>query len=500
MMRPLFLSLLLASAAAQAAEGLALRDAIALGLQRSPDIQLQRYAEGASAGARKSSEAAFDTVLTASAGQNRDLRPLRADERARFLAAGVDQDLNVNSYSLGASRQLENGYVLTGAYALTSTRDDVQQAQNIPRQNVDKLSFGLRLPLQKNAGREALAVRNATGLEYQASLRDTEQVVARTVLAVVQAYWDWASRQASAQVALGAEQRVRQLQRETEKLVAADELPPAELNLMQAAVKERETARIGAEQKARDGRFALARLFGMDAVATEALPLPAEILPEQAGASLLESLRQQALERRADLQALRLREQAAQERLAGARLATRPTVDLELGAYYAGLKEGTRANPAAFDPTARTAGPGLSAKLSFSLPMANAATEGPLLTALANADSARLRREALEQSILANVEAAYGNLRAVEAQLASSAVSVERYRAALRDTVTKRQLGTATLIDVLNVEDRLNNAIQGRLAYQLAYVQARATILYETGRLLKPEGQGFTVALEQLLP
>ncbi|MHA4870745.1 TolC family protein [Duganella sp. PWIR1] len=478
-----------------------LRAAIRLVLERSPEIELQRYTESAAQGIALSSRAPFDLVTSTTLGGTRDRRPLRADERARALAAGADQLVDANAVTLGATRQLDSGVQLSGAYALTRAADNVQEAQNIPRQTSDRLTFTVRVPLRKNTGRDQLAARNATELEAVAARRDTEQVIARAVLGVVQAYWDWAARVAAADVARGAEARMQQLRRETEKLVAEDELPPAELNLLTAAMTERETASIGAQQRARDGRYALGRLYGMGALETDQLPSPIEPLPERAAAPGLEALGPQALERRADLAALRLREQAMAERLAAARSNNQPVVDLDLSAYYAGLREGARPVSAAFDPTSHRAGPGVAAKLSVQLPLENSANNGALRTAAANADSARVRRSTQEQTVQGNVAAAYLGYNSYVAQLRASEQTIERYRAALRDTLTKRQLGSATLIDVLNVEDRLNNAILARLQYQQGYALARAQILYESGALLRTAPDGtLSVALDELLP
>ncbi|UGQ48045.1 TolC family protein [Massilia endophytica] len=500
MQRSLF-TLLLAASPALWAQDLLLRDAVALALARSPDISLQRSTQQAAEGVARSSNAPFDLVQTAALGGTRDERPLRADERARYLSAGPDQLIDGSTTSLGASRQFANGLQLSGLYAVTRADDNVQGAQNIPRQTSDRLTFTLRVPLQKNPGKDAAAARNAATLDAAAAARETEQAVARTVLAVVQAYWDWAARQSAADVAAAAETRTRQLRRETEKLVEADELPPADLNLLTAAVTEREAARIGAEQRARDGRFALARLYGMDAGETAALAPPAQRLPEHAGSDSMAALGAQALQRRADVAALRLREEAMDTRLKAARNSDKPALDLDVSAYYAGLREGARTAAAAFDPTSRHSGPGIAAKLSLQWPVQNSANSGALQVAAANADSARLRRVTLEQSVTASMESAYQAYNAYAAQLRASELTIARYRAALQDTSTRRQLGSATLIDVLNVEDRLNNALLARLQFQQGYATARAQILYETGRLLRtgPDGT-LSVALDELLP
>lgn len=486
------------AAAAQASLGLA--EAVRLALMRSPDIEVQRQQERAAAGFARLAAAPFDLSTSAIAGATRDVRPLRADERIRLAAAGLDQQLDGESVQFGATRQYDSGIQLGGSYAFGRVSDTLQAAQNIPRQSADRLTFTVKVPLLKNSGREQAALRNAAETDALAAQRETEQAAARTVLAAAQAYWDWAAREAVDAAAASSEARVRQLLREIEKLVAEDELPPAELNLVSAAVGERSAARMATRQRSRDGKFALGRLYGMDAFAVDALGLPADALPEQDGGLVLASLRQQALERRADLSALRLREAAAQMRRDAARANGKPLADLELGAYYAGLREGQRSAAAAIDPTQRNAGPGLSARLVMQWPVQDSANSGAIQVALANHEAARVRRAALEQSISASVEQAYLAYASAAQQLEAASQAVDRYRAALRDTTTRRQLGAATLIDVLNVEDRLNNAVLARLQVQLALAQARAQVLFETGSLLQRADTGFSVALDALRP
>lgn len=506
-MRHAGLTLLLAclyagQAGAQApAARLGLADAVRLALSRSPDIDVQKQLESAAAGVARSAAAPFDLNTSATAGSSRDIRPLRADERLRLAAAGLDQQLDGDSAQLGASRQFDSGIQLGGSYAFGRVSDNLQAAQDIPRQSSDRLTFTVKVPLLKNAGREQAATRTAAETDALAAQRETEQAAARTVLSAVLAYWDWTTREAVDAAAAGSEARVRQLQREIDKLVAEDELPPAELNLVSAAVGERSAARIGTRQRTLDARFALGRLYGMDAFAVEALGLPGDPLPERDAGQSLAQLRQLALERRADLAALRLRETAMQLRRDAVRANGKPVADLELGAYYAGLREGTRTAPSAIDPTNRNAGPGLSARLVMQWPVQDSANAGAAQVAIANHEAARIRRAALEQAIGASVEQAYQAYAAAVQQLDAANQAVDRYRAALRDTGTRRQLGAATLIDVLNIEDRLNNAVLARLQVQQALAQARAQVLFETGSLLRrQDGASFSVALEALRP
>lgn len=482
--------------------GLTLPEAIRLALEKNPAILLQQTQSRAAAGTALQANAPFDPVLSASLGAQRDQRPLRADEQTRYPAAAPEQTVQGENLRLGVDRQLQAGPQIGASYSYNAALDNLQSAQNIPLQATDKLAFSLRLPLQRNTGREAAAGLNAAQTEARAARLDTEHAVAATVLSVAQGYWDWAARQASLRAARVAEERLARLVRETEKLVQADELPPAELNLVRASLIERGAARIAAEQRQLEARHALGRLLGLNAEQAHRLAPPVQALPEQVGpAPDLPPLRLHALDERRDLQAARAREQASQARLEAAQSALRPQTDLVLSGYYAGLRENGRIGNGT--PLAsHQSGPGVAATLVFQLPLGSSAVGGALEVATANLDLARLRRSALEDATSVALEQAHAALLTAATQLRRSSDIVERYRISVRNEETKRQLGSATLIDVLNIEDRLNNALLARLQYQQSYVNALAQLQFEAGRLLLPgDGEdGYRIDLPALLP
>jgi outer membrane protein TolC len=88
------------------------------------------------------------------------------------------------------------------------------------------------VPLLRNAG----GVQNETALkareiERDASLEDLLQTSDQAVLNVVQAYWELASRLSRAAILRKARSAPSDLVAEIEKLVAADQIPGAELDL-----------------------------------------------------------------------------------------------------------------------------------------------------------------------------------------------------------------------------------------------------------------------------
>ena len=64
---------------------------------------------------------------------------------------------------------------------------------------------------------------------------------------------------------------------------------------------------------------------------------------------------------------------------------------------------------------------------------------------------------------------------------------------------TKRRLGTATLIDVINVEDRLSNALLAYVQLRQGYANAIARLRYEIGAIVRREGEGYVVRLEDFM-
>lgn len=480
---------------------LTLPDAVRAALLHNPAIRIQQSQARASAGAATQARGPFDTVLSAAAGSARDQRILRADELLKSPSVGSEQLVRSDTLRLGADRMLESGPQVGAAYSYSGASDNLQGAQNIPLQASDRLTFTMRLPLQKSSAKDAAMALAAAEAEARASQRDTEHTVASTVLAVAQGYWDWAGRVAGLEAARVAEERVAKLTQETEKLVQMDELPPAETNLIRASLIERSAARVAAEQRSVESRNTLGRLLGMNSEQARALIAPADPLPQNVGVEPgLKGLRAEALSLRRDLDALRLRESASEMRLDAARSDVRPQTDLVLSGYYAGLREGGKL-AGSLPLSGQTAGPGISASLVFQFPVENSAASGVLEAAYANLDTARLKRVSLEDAISVSLEQAHAALMSVAAQLELSREIVERYRISVKNEETKRLLGSATLIDVLNVEDRLNNALIARLQYQQAYASALAQLLFEAGRLIKVgEADNYAVDFKELMP
>ena len=101
------------SAPSFAAGELSLANAIALALSSNPNTLLRQQQVITAEGQVLQARGPFDSVISASVGHTRDLRPLREDEIATFQAAGLDpgsdQEQNLTSYRVSADKTLLNG-------------------------------------------------------------------------------------------------------------------------------------------------------------------------------------------------------------------------------------------------------------------------------------------------------------------------------------------------------------------------------------------------------
>jgi outer membrane protein TolC len=76
---------------------------------------------------------------------------------------------------------------------------------------------------------------------------------------------------------------------------------------------------------------------------------------------------------------------------------------------------------------------------------------------------------------------------------------VERYALSVKNERTKRRLGLSTLIDVINVQDRLDAAQLSQLQLRQEYAQLLAQLYFELGTLVLRAPGGFEVDMPALV-
>lgn len=500
-------SILIHIPAALAQGGLALEHALREALNLNPNTLLQQQQVITSQGAVSLAVGQFDSVVGAMVTQNRELRALRRDEKEILLSVDPDVSRQITDslhYSVSLRRTLQYGVTLGTTIGVTSVSDNLQQANGIPPQTTGEIRFDVLMPLLRSAGRDATTA-NLTAAEAELSASRWELVFAnaQTLLDTTVAYWDYLARHRQLEIAHDSEQRLKRLVEETRKLIAADELPAADIQLVLASYAERRRSRISAEQALAEARRNLILQIGLPWERATELPLPADDFPDYDGQPLdidtqIDRLQELALARRADLQTARQREDAARRRVVGARSGLKPKVDLNFAMSYGSLTEQRKRFSLSPLFTSDQVGPSITATLAVELPWDNSIAKGAFLVQSAALDSNLIRVRHLSRTIVNNVSVSAQRLARSAGQLIQSIDETRYYRQTVENERTKRRLGLATLIDVINVEDRLNTARLSEVQAYQVYATAIAQLRFELGTIVSERNGQFEVVVDDL--
>jgi outer membrane protein TolC len=375
----------------------------------------------------------------------------------------------------------------------------------IPPQTAGRVSFNVRAPLMRNAGTEATTANlSAAEADLTASRYDLVFTNAQALFNTTLAYWNYLAQLRRLDIAREAEGRALRLTEETRKLIAADEAPAADIQIVQASGSERQAARIATEQALAEARLNLALQIGLPPERLAAMPPPADDFPDSSRQPIaldtrIADLLDVAYRRRADLEAARHRERAARRRLDSAISGLKPQVDLTLGVGYDTLVE--QRAPFSLGPALsnQRVGPSVNATLSMLWPWRNVAAEGVFVAQSAALAASLVRVRNLAETIGNNIYTDVQALVRSAQQLAQAAESTRLYRTTVDNERTKRRLGLVTLIDVITVEDRLTNALLAEVQARQAYANSIAQLRFDMGTIVvEREGQ-FDVVVEDLL-
>lgn len=477
--------LALVSAGGAAATSLGLVDAIRLTLSQNPDIQIQGQQLQASQGLLQQASGQFDTTLNLTGTHTTD--------------NGETQQQSSTGYSLSVRQTLRNGLVLNPGISTTRNAASTLDLNQQPAQNSAKVSINLLLPLNQDRRASAALGETAALLARDASQQDVRLTMARAVLNTVSAYWQWVAARHTLIISRDAETSMAQQLRETQKLIEADEMTAADLLLVRASLMDRTSARLGAEQTLLEAGQKLGQIMGLAPAQLDSLDPQDDFPPLQQGLLATDNVQQRllalALQQRADLAAARLRQEAAKVARTVAQSGLQAPLDLNLNVGYTTRLDSNAANSLVSVLGQPRSSSNIGTSISWQWPVENNVARGRYLQQSAAYDQTTVQLNTLEQTISLGVTAAWQAVirSARQAQEAEAAVAL--YQLTAKNEKTKSQLGNATLIDVLSVQDRLRSAQQNQISYHLNYLNALAQLRFETGSLLADEATAASIRL-----
>ncbi|MEM6795417.1 MAG: TolC family protein [Acidobacteriota bacterium] len=483
--------LLLFPAAGRAEErtSLGLLEAVEIALESDPNIRLAETQVDASFASVLSAESLFDLGLTVDLDFEDSTTPTsETSERVR----------RVLSESVAASRVLRSGQTL-------QTRLSFDQNLSVSGEPVSTgtFSFTVRQPLRRGFRAEAVtASERAARGDLEASELELVQSIAQRLLAVVNRYWAARAAMQDLEILREVEERSREFLASTRRLVEANLTPSADLLQLEADLISREATRVAGERSLFRALQDLGQEIGLEPEEIIDLEMPEDPFPSIEVEKVPTSARAyvaEAIASRPDLAAAQQRLQSAELRRLGAEDAVKPLLDLVLTPSFTGLVEGDRPSDALLAIRRNVPGVSFSVGLSYSFPLANRAARGALLRASVAAEQQSLTVRAQRVQIGADVPTALDAVRASGQQLSKLAAAVELFEQVLSNEERRLQVGSSTLIDVLNQRDRLTSAQQRLVSARLALAQALVSLRFETGTLVRRSPNGVqTVRVEDL--
>jgi outer membrane protein TolC len=84
------------------------------------------------------------------------------------------------------------------------------------------------------------------------------------------------------------------------------------------------------------------------------------------------------------------------------------------------------------------------------------------------------------------------------AELKKAHESVLVYQTAVEKERLKLKLGESTIIDLIDVDDRLTTAMETEVSARLSYAKALVQLRFETGTILSPDLKNISVSMKEL--
>jgi len=476
-------------------------ESIESALQRNPRLAIEREQVELARTRQSQASATFDPQISAQLQQNRNNVPLTGLQRLTVLASGLTttaQTANQTTGAGNANMQLRSGVALSSSVNLTRNTDNLAQIQGV---NLAQVRFQAAIPLLRGRGRSIVAAEEIAGnIEVLASLRDVNHTAATLIADTAARYWELAAAEQSIAVLKDAEERGQLLVSTVRALIESDRLPRAELQPVLANLASRSASVAAGEQRLAEATQALALVMGLSVddlrrrlrtldpmPAGEKAPLPSMKDSE------VDAWIRTALERRADYLSVRMRQKTFDVRMHAARDRIRPQLDLKLSTGYTSLNEGRRPDRFIRSPFSNPAGLDLSGGIEYSLPVGRRAARAQLDALSATARQNDLTAQDLARSIASSILAAIAAYRSAIVRVQQAQVSVASSQAALEGERDKLRLGVGSVVDLLTIEDRLNNARISAIDASLNYSVLLTRIRLATGTLVEPDQVSHTV-------
>ena len=349
-----------------------------------------------------------------------------------------------------------------------------------------KAGLNFSLPLWRGRGTTGFAAgERAAQAERDASQLSYDHQASASALATIRAYWDLRAAEDSLAAARRSVEVAARVAEVTGNLIRAEELPRIELGRAQAG-EARSRARLAdAERLARDAGVALVKAIGVTiGEVNAALPHAKDPFPQVPPAPALQgpgvmTLVTDSLYRRKDVMASRRLESASRIADEGARRNLGPRLDFSGGSWMTAL--GERSVSRVVD---RWVGPSVSAGLELEKPFGNNELIGREAQRAAEWRQRQISTIDLTRTARLDIVRLAAALGETVDRVRQAETAANLYQQTVASEVERFRVGEATLIDTLQSEQQMTDALLTLAAARRDLAQLVAELRYQTATLV----------------
>ncbi len=472
----------------------------------NPSIRISKESLEAEKGNHQSAAGEFGWELSGNTRKWNEYIPMTDAEKKYYTARGYHgddfYDYDKTSVSVGLNKKLRTGPIISQTATIQRTENAYTDPERASRGQV---AFKVDIPLLKGRGAvSAAAGETSAGVLVDAATLEVVFQSAQSVKEVTSLYWSYLSSFKQYELALESEKRANKLLEDTRLTVEAEYRPKSVLNKLEANLEDKKARAIQKKYAVQNIKNSLALAMGMEVSMFPSLSAPATPFPDISLSRIRElvsnigSAAGKALESRWDYLAQKKRTQASLVQLEAARQDLMPRLNLGFTVGYRALNDQDEEKEILRGVYENSTDLEWETRLAFTMDIGNDKAKGRVRRTLGIFKIETLKEETLANRIRSEVLLSLESLMSYEAELAASREAVRLYEKAREDEYAKLSLGYATLLDVMDTEDRLSQANERMVSAMAQLSQAVANLKFSQGTLFVPKGNDLTVTYQSL--
>jgi outer membrane protein TolC len=470
-----------------------LMDVIRSAIEKDATVKVYKSQQNIAAAGELSAMAAFDPQLKASVARSSDYTPISETQKKSYSRAGFSDVTKLKqgalSYSVGYEKRYRSGISISPAVTVsTGESNDPQNRQPVTS---GKIQFAVIKPLAQ--GRDSkvnTAYEKSSRIEIESASLDSLYAVSQTVHKAVAAYWNYVYSYKAFQIAQKSKQRAEKLYNDTKTLVEGSEVAPSELDQLTANLNQKLADCERASQALLQSKNELKIVMGVTRDLNMEIGPPADFFPVERilnGTIEVERSEKKLIEfaaaKRKDYLAAQKRLEAYKFTIPAARDALKPKIDLQMAAGYNGRKDDKGAAALIAAMHDNVPGVNVSATLSYSFPIGNKSAKAGVIRQEEQYYQAKIKAEEIERQIGINIGTRVNAVASIIRRYKQMAESERLYEKAIENEKEKNRMGVSTLLDIVNLEDRLGQAELSLESAVLEFASAVADLRFEAGCL-----------------